>query len=238
MVMDLIRLLLLDDQPVFRKGLAVLLKESAPEFEIIGEASSIEEAVAMVERFKPDIVIMDINIKNGQGVNFIRLIREKFPKVKPLVLTASDEEDNLVRAIRAGAYAYLVKTSDLEELTESIRMVMAGESVLSPSLTAKLMSEFRNGESEKTESKYLYMLTNREKEVLQCAALGYSNREIAARCCISLTTVKSHFRHIMKKLGVKNRMGAIAMANSYGLLGNSSVSTAGVNKMANWDSYS
>ena len=229
----MIRLLLIDDQPVFRKGLAALLKESAPEFEIIGEASSMEEAIVMVERFNPDIVIMDINMKNGHGVNFIRFIRDRFPKVKPLVLTASDEEENLVRAIKAGAYAYLVKTSDLEELTESIRAVMAGESVLSPSLTGKLMSEFRNNEGEKTEARYLYMLTNREKEVLQCVALGYSNREIAVRCCISLTTVKSHLRHIMKKLGVKNRMGAIALANSYGLLGSPSKSPVGTNTMKN-----
>lgn len=236
--MDRIKLLLIDDQPVFRQGLAVLLKENASEFEVVGEASSIEEALVIVEQFRPDIVIIDINMKNGQGVNFISLMRDRFPMIKPLVLTASDEEENLVKAVKAGAYAYLVKTAGFEELTESIRIVMAGESVLSPSLTGKLMSEFRNGESEKTETRYLYMLTNREKEVLQYAAQGYSNLEIATSCCISLTTVKSHFRHIMKKLGVKNRMGAIAMANSYGLLGSSSISPVGINKMIDRDSYS
>ena len=173
---------------------------------------------------------MDINMKNGHGVNFIRLIRDRFPTVKPLVLTSSDEEENLIKAIKAGAYAYLVKTAGFEELTESIRIVMAGESVLSPSLTSKLMSEFRNVEGEKAEAKCLYMLTNREKEILQCAALGYSNQEIATRCCISLTTVKSHFRHIMKKLGVKNRMGAIALANTYGLLENRSTDKLGFSK--------
>lgn len=231
--MDRIKLLLIDDQPVFRQGLAVLLKENASEFEVVGEASSIEEALVIVEQFRPDIVIIDINMKNGQGVNFISLMRDRFPMIKPLVLTASDEEENLVKAVKAGAYAYLVKTAGFEELTESIRIVMAGESVLSPSLTGKLMSEFRNGESEKTETRYLYMLTNREKEVLQYAAQGYSNLEIATSCCISLTTVKSHFRHIMKKLGVKNRMGAIALANTYGLLGNATANPAGINQTVN-----
>ena len=215
-VMATIRLLLIDDQPVFRRGLAVLLEESAKDIEVVGEASGTDEAISMVEQLTPDAIIMDIGMKNGKGVDFIRLMNDRFPRIKLLVLSSSEEQENLFQAIKAGASAYLLKSVGVKELAESIRMVMVGESVLAPSLISKLMLEFRNSNGEK--ASYVHRLTRREKDILQCAAQGCTNQEIAERCYVSLTTVKSHFRNIMKKLEVKNRTGAVAVANACGLL--------------------
>jgi len=212
----MIRLLLVNDSPVFRQGLAILLKNDFPEFEIVGEASGESEAIARVERLKPDVVIMDIFMKNGDSIEVIQRMHEKFPELKLLILSVSDESDDLFRAIKAGASAYLLTTTDLKELSESIRTVATGESVLSPPLLSKLVKEFRTGANERNQ--HLYILTRREKEILRFAAQGYSNKEIAERCFISLTTVKAHFRNILGKLEVKNRTGAVALANAYRLL--------------------
>lgn len=212
----MIGLLVVDDQPVFRNGLAILLKENSVDFDVVGVTSCTEEAIVKVQQLRPDVVIIGIGREDGHDIDIVQLISDMFPEVKLLVLAASDEEADLFRAIQAGASAYLLKTVDFEELAASIRRLMAGEHVLSPLLVNKLFAEVRNGSSEK--DKKINMLTDREKDILTYAGQGYSNKEIAEHCFISLATVKSHFRNILKKLEVKNRTGAIAVANTYALL--------------------
>ncbi len=211
----MVKLLLVDGQPVFRQGLAALLKKESPEFDVVGEAAGSAEAMALAERLTPDIVIMDILSRNGDGLEATRTIHERFPRVKVMILTALDEEDDLFQALRAGASGYLLKTAKLSELIDSIRTIAGGDSILSPSLIKKLVKEFRTGTSRNNP---LFTLTPREKEVLQLASAGASNKEIAEKCYISVTTVKAHFRSILGKLEVKNRTGAVALATANGLL--------------------
>lgn len=212
----MIRLLLVDDQPVFRNGLALLLKENSADFEVIGVTPCTGEAISKAQQLRPDIVIIGIGIKDSHSIDFIQLMADRFPDLKLLVMSASEEEDDLFRAIKAGASAYLLKTVDIKELAASIRRLTDGESVLSPLLVSKLFTEVRNDSTRK--ANYVHMLTRREKEILQCAALGCTNQEIAERCFITLATVKSHFRNVLKKLEVNNRTGAIALADACGLL--------------------
>lgn len=212
----MIRLMLVDDYPVFRQGLSMLLKNNFSDMEVVGESSGTSDTLEKVRWLKPDVVIMDINMSDGDGIETTKLLHEKHPEVKLVVLSVSEEEDKLFEALKAGASSYLLKTADLNELADSIRAAASGESILSPPFISKLIGEFRNGKGENRQ--HLYVLTPREKEVLQLAALGSSNKEIAAQCYISLTTVKAHFRNILGKLESKNRTGAVALANAYGLL--------------------
>ena len=212
--MNTIKILIVDDQPVFRQGLASLLVTASEEFHVVGDVSGMDEAVAALKKLRPDLVIMDVNMQDGNGIDLIRFIRNKYPKIKPLVLSESSDQDDLYQVVKAGAFAYLLKTVQLDELANCIRLVLAGNSVLSSSLMGKLVEESARNE----EIKYAFLLTKREREILNFASQGYSNQEIAARCYISLATVKSHLRNIMKKLQVNNRTKAVSLATSTGLL--------------------
>jgi DNA-binding NarL/FixJ family response regulator len=212
--MQNIKILIVDDQPVFRQGLASLLGTISSEFNVVGDVSGMEEAVPALKKLKPDIVIMDINMEGGNGIALVRFIRTKYPKVKPLVLSDSNDQGDLYKVIKAGAFAYLLKKVKLDELADSIRLVLAGNSVLTSTLLGKLVAESARNE----EVKYAFLLTKREREILNFASQGYSNQEIAERCYISLATVKSHLRNIMKKLQVNNRTKAVSLATTTGLL--------------------
>src|SRR4030043_436988 len=198
--MNEIKIMSVDDQPVFRQGLASLLGAISNEFDVVGDVSGMEEAISALKKLKPDIVIMDVNMRGGNGIDLVRLIRNKYPHVKPLVLSDSSDQDDLYQVIKAGAFAYLLKTVKLDELANCIRLVLAGNSVLSSSLMGKLVEEAAHNE----EVKYAFLLTKREREILNYASQGFSNQEIAMRCYISVATVKSHLRNIMKKLQVNN----------------------------------
>ena len=212
--MQNIKILIVDDQPMFRQGLASLLGTISSEFNVVGDVSGMEEAVPALKKLKPDIVIMDINMEGGNGIALVRFIRTKYPKVKPLVLSDSNDQGDLYKVIKAGAFAYLLKKVKLDELADSIRLVLAGNSVLTSTLLGKLVAESARNE----EVKYAFLLTKREREILNFASQGYSNQEIAERCYISLATVKSHLRNIMKKLQVNNRTKAVSLATTTGLL--------------------
>ena len=209
-----IKIMIVDDQPVFRQGLASLLGTISDEFDVVGDVAGMDEAISALKKLKPNIVIMDINMQDGNGIDLVRFIRNKYPKIKPLVLSDSSDQDDLYQVIKAGAFAYLLKTVKLVELADCIRLVLAGNSVLSSSLLGKLVAESASNE----EIKYAFLLTKREREILNYASQGYSNHEIAARCYISLATVKSHLRNIMKKLQVNNRTKAVSLATSTGML--------------------
>ena len=212
--MKRIKILIVDDQPVFRQGLASLLGAISKEFEVVGDVAGMDEAISALKKLKLDLVIMDVNMKDGNGIELVRFMRNKYPHIKPLVLSDANEQGELYEVIKAGAFAYLLKTVNLDELANCIRLVLAGNSVLSSSLMEKLVAEAAHNE----EVKYAFLLTKREREILNYASQGYSNQEIAERCYISLATVKSHLRNIMKKLQVNNRTKAVSLATSSGLL--------------------
>jgi len=209
------RLLVVDDHPTYRQGLVALLQKYE-DLDVPVEAAGAADAIKKVSETMPDMVIMDINMKNGNGLQAAETICRDYPPVKVLILSVSDREEDLFSALRAGASAYVLKTATLTELVASIRAVAAGDSALSPAMANKLVREFRRGA--KSSRGDLYALSAREIEILGLAARGESNKEIARACFISETTVKAHFRSILSKMEVKNRAGAVAIATRRGFI--------------------
>lgn len=207
--MNKIRVVIVDDHPVVRDGLRGML-ESQSDFEIVGEASEGEAAVRMAESLNPAIVLMDLRMPGMDGVTAIREIKTNNPQVQILVLTTYDSDADILPAIEAGASGYLLKDTTREELFAAIRAAARGETVLAPSVAARLVSKMRAPGEEK--------LSKRELEVLQLVAEGDSNREIASRLHISQATVKSHLLHIFGKLGVSDRTAAVTVALRRGIL--------------------
>lgn len=211
----MVDILIIDSYTVYRYGLISMLKEH-PEFRVIGDAHDTSEAVSKLGGLQPDIVIMDIFMPGSEGVEAINFMRQMFPDVKIIVFTLSDKEEDFLKAMRAGARAYLLKSIDTAELIESIHLVASGHAIVSPLLAFKLPEEFENAQQRNRQG--LNSLSPREQEVLFLVAQGASNKEIAVRCYISETTAKAHLRRILEKLNVKNRAQAAAMGISKGLL--------------------
>jgi len=208
-----IRVLIADDQALFRRGLHVVLG-GEDGIEVVAEAENGEEAVERARELAPDVVLMDVRMPRLNGIEAARQIRAEVPTTKILMLTVSDEEDDLYEAIKAGANGYLLKEISVEEVAESIRAVVQGQSLLSPSMASKLLNEF-NALVKRAEDKQHFagpVLTNREMEVLRLVAKGMSNREIATDLYISENTVKNHVRNILEKLHLHNRMEAVIYA--------------------------
>ncbi len=212
----MIRLLVVDDHPIFRHGLISVLQQY-PEFEVVGQATNGVEAVAEASKLQPDIIIMDIRMPGGNGVEATIALQQRLSQVKVLILTVSDREDDLFTAIKAGAKGYLLKSVGLQELIDSIRLVANGEAIVSPSMAVRLLEEFKQSGQDRA-NKDPRGLSPREKEVLQLIAQGGSNKEIADNLFISETTVKAHLRSILEKLHVRNRAEAVALAMANGLL--------------------
>jgi two-component system NarL family response regulator len=210
---DVIRVLIADDQALFRRGLNVVL-HTEDQIEVVAEAENGEEAIAKAEEFAPDVVLMDVRMPRVNGIEAARLIRDRVPSTKILMLTVSDEEDDLFEAIKAGANGYLLKEISVEEVAEAIRAVMQHQSLISPSMASKLLNEF-NAMSKRVDEKQQFpapALTSRELEVLKLVAKGMSNREIADDLYISENTVKNHVRNILEKLHLHSRMEAVIYA--------------------------
>ncbi|HUP68677.1 MAG TPA: response regulator transcription factor [Acidimicrobiales bacterium] len=210
---DIIRVLIADDQALFRRGLHVVLGTEEG-IEVVAEAENGEEAVEKARELAPDVVLMDVRMPKIDGIEATRQIRAEVPTTKILMLTVSDEEDDLYEAIKAGANGYLLKEISVEEVADSIRAVVQGQSLLSPSMASKLLNEF-NALVKRAEDKTQIsgpVLTNRELEVLRLVAKGMSNREIATDLYISENTVKNHVRNILEKLHLHNRMEAVIYA--------------------------
>ena len=210
---EVIRVLIADDQALFRRGLYVVLG-TEDGIEVVGEAENGEEAVSKSEELAPDVVLMDVRMPKVNGIDAARTIRGIAPTTKILMLTVSDEEDDLYEAIKAGANGYLLKEISVEEVAEAIRAVVQGQSLISPSMASKLLSEF-NTLVKKAEEKQQFpapALTSRELEVLRLVAKGMSNREIADQLYISENTVKNHVRNILEKLHLHSRMQAVMYA--------------------------
>lgn len=214
--MSVIKILLVDDQLLFRKGLRSLL-ESEADIEIVSEASNGQEALDKVLAYDPDLVLMDIHMPGCDGVQGVRLIKSERPAVKVVMLTVSDEDDDLFEAIKSGADGYLLKNLRPEELVEMLHSVMANQAAVSPGVASKLLGEFRRRPRQEEAVPGGPGLTAREREVLQLVAEGLSNAEIASRLVVVEGTVKNHLHNILEKLHLENRVQAAAYALREGL---------------------
>jgi DNA-binding NarL/FixJ family response regulator len=202
-----------DDQALFRRGLFVLL-DSEPGIEVVAEAKDGEEAIAKAAELAPDVVLLDVRMPRMDGIEAARRIRELLPSTKVLMLTVSDEEDDLYEAIKAGANGYLLKEVSVEDVAAAIHAVVQGQSFISPSMASKLLREFNALARQAAEREQLPapVLTVRELEVLRLVARGMSNRDVADQLFISENTVKNHVRNILEKLHLHSRMEAVMYA--------------------------
>lgn len=209
--MDKIRILIADDHAVVREGTRQFL-EREDDLEVVGEAADGEEAVRLVGKLSPDVAIMDISMPNIDGIEATRQIKAKYPKVAVLILSAYDDDQFVFSLLEAGAAGYLLKSVRGNELVNAIREVSAGESVLHPTIARKVLNRFTHITDETQKQKSQDVLTEREIEVLQYAAQGSSNQEIADSLYLSLRTVQSHLNHIFNKLQVSSRTEAVVHA--------------------------
>ncbi|QXC62794.1 response regulator transcription factor [Aquihabitans sp. G128] len=214
-----VRVLVCDDHVVFRRGLALVL-EPEGDLEVVGEAADTAAAVAAVAELAPHVVLMDLRMPGGGGLEATRAIRAAHPEVKVVVLTVSDDDDDLFEAVKAGAVGYLLKEVSIEEVGDAVRTVAAGHSLLSPAMTAKLLGSYAdlaNQASGLPHAGPIGDLTDRELEALRGIARGLSNRAIAAELGIAENTVKNHVRGVLEKLHVSSRTEAALYAVRQGL---------------------
>jgi DNA-binding NarL/FixJ family response regulator len=219
----MIQVLLTDDHHLFREGLARILKD-APNIELVGCATSGEEAIELMKIQNPDVVMMDINMPGMGGLEAARRIHISHPDTRILMLTISEQEDDLFTAVRIGARGYILKNSTSKELLDGIRQVYEGEAPITPTMAAKLMNEFATLSTTTLQTsqddQVSDTLTQREDEVLRLVARGLSNKEIGSELSISPLTVKAHLSSILEKLHLRGRVEAAAWAIRHGLLGN------------------
>ncbi len=211
-----LRMLVVDDHRLFRQGLIGLLKTRKDLVEVIGQAASGWEAVRLVQELKPDIVLMDISMPDGDGMEATAHIRSNFPDTTVVILTASESDEDLYRAVQLGAAGYLLKDLDAEQLFDVLMSVERGEAAMTRETASRLLKAIakRSVEVEKGEE----ALTERELDVLCLAATGASNQEIADHLSISVNTAKTHIRNILDKLQLQNRTQAANYAIKRGLV--------------------
>jgi len=213
-----IRVLLVDDHPLFRKGIASLLS-SEPGFEVLGEASDGQEAIEKARGLMPDVILMDISMPGVNGLEATQRIKQEIPYVRIVILTVSDEDQNLFEAIKSGAQGYLLKKIEPQTLFQTLRGVLEGEAPLSRVMATKLLAEFARQRRAASEPRTpTATLTEREKEVLGLLAAGKTNKEIAGALGIAENTVKNHLKNILEKLHLENRVQAATFALREGLL--------------------
>ncbi|MCL4304211.1 MAG: response regulator transcription factor [Anaerolineae bacterium] len=211
------RILLVDDHILFRKGIASLIS-SRKEMKIVGEASDGIEAVRIARETMPDVILMDINMPNRNGLETVKIIKEEMPHVEVVMLTVSDNDEDLFQAIKNGAKGYLLKNLEPQQLYEMLDRVRQGEAPLSGAMAAKILQEFRQPPPEVKQREVTDELTSREIEVLEEVVKGASNKEIADLLNITENTVKIHLRNILEKLHVQNRIQAAVHAIREGLI--------------------
>jgi DNA-binding NarL/FixJ family response regulator len=210
-----IRLLIVDNHTLFRQGLVSLL-QSEPGLQVIGEAAGGEEALKLAQELQPDVVLMDVKMPGMDGVEATRRLLEAMPHARVLMLTVSEEEENLFAAIQAGARGYILKNADADELLQAIQRVHAGEAMLSPLMTFRLLQALRSGGVPTLSSEL--PLTSREQDVFQLLVQGASNRQIAQSLMITENTVKTHVRNILEKLELRSRSEVAAYARRLNLI--------------------
>ena len=217
--MNKIRLLLVDDQTMFRSGMRMLLT-SQPDFEVVGEAADGEEALHKCASLKPDVVLMDLRMPVLDGAATTRRLKTSQPAIRVIVLTTFDEDAAIFDGLRAGAIGYLLKDAPTDKLYEAIRAAARGETVLQPSVAAKVVAQFTrlSGQAPAWSQALPEPLSQRELEILRLLANGATNREIAAQLVLAEGTVKNHVTNILSKLGVTDRTAAAMKAKEMGLI--------------------
>ncbi len=211
------RVLIVDDHDLFRDGIASLLR--ARGYEVVGEAGDGLEAVVRARELKPDLVLMDIRMPNLGGLEATRLIKTELPETKVVILTVSDDEEDLFEAIKSGAQGYLLKKLKSDTFFELIAGVANGEAPISPQMAAKMINEFTAPRGTGSTRESERGLTDREMEVLKLVAQGSTNRNIASALTITESTVKYHLSNILNKLHLNNRAQVAAYAARRGLGG-------------------
>jgi DNA-binding NarL/FixJ family response regulator len=215
-----IRILLVDDQALFREGLETLLSVHK-DIQVVGQASNGQEAVALAAQVHPDVILMDVRMPVLDGVRATRRLKEALPQSRVIVLTTFDDDEYVFEALRAGAVGYLLKDVASARLVEAIRATARGESILEPSVAAKVIAEFTRVSSMVPSAQMEQLvepLSERELEILAWIARGHSNKEIASQLFIAEGTVKNHVTRILSKLGVRDRTQAALRARELGLL--------------------
>ncbi len=215
-----IRVLLVDDQALFREGLRTLLS-MWDDIEVVGEAGNGREAIAQAPMLKADVILMDLRMPVLDGVAATRQLKEAYPHGRVIVLTTFDDDEHIFDGVRAGAVGYLLKDVSSQKLVEAIRVAARGESFLQPSVAARLMAEFSRLPSTPApdpQAALVEPLSEREIEILTLVATGATNKEIAAQLFIAEGTVKNHVTNILGKLGVRDRTQAALKAHDLGLV--------------------
>ena len=212
----MIKILVADDHFLFREGLARILND-APEMRVVATVATGEDALVRAGEFKPDVVLMDVNMPGIGGVEATRRLHEHHPQIQILMLTVSEKEADLFGAVRSGARGYLLKSVGSAELIDAIQRVYAGEAVIVPTMAAKLLTEFVANSNKSEKTLQGDDLTDREREVLELVAKGLSNKEIATQLALSPHTVKAHLRTILDKLHLRSRTEAAAWAARRGI---------------------
>jgi DNA-binding NarL/FixJ family response regulator len=205
----LIRVFLLDDHEVVRRGLRDLL-ESDGHIEIVGECGTAQEATARIPALRPDVAVLDARLPDGSGIDVCRDVRSVDPTIKALILTSYDDDEALFAAILAGAAGYFLKQVGGDDLVNAVRRVAAGQSLIDPTLTARVLERLRNGHAEQSE---LASLTEQERKILALIAEGLTNRQIGERLFLAEKTVKNYVSSILSKLGLERRTQAAVLAS-------------------------
>ncbi len=233
-----IRILVVDDHTLFRRGLMALLARD-PVLVVVGDAADAGQALRKAVDLQPDLILLDNHLSGVSGVDALPDLREAAPQARILMLTVSEDEQDLAAALRGGAAGYLLKTMDGDALTQAIQSTMRGDSVIAPEMTSKLVSAYRDASTQETlaavmpvevlaptkvspadnpSKTMLSTLSPREHEILRGIASGASNKQIARDCGIAETTVKIHVQHILRKLDVSSRVHAAVIATELSLL--------------------
>ncbi|MGL6069740.1 response regulator [Craterilacuibacter sp.] len=214
-----IRILLIDDHTLFRSGIRLLLQRQS-DFDVVGEAADGVEGIKRAKVLQPDVILLDLNMPGLSGLDTLQLLVQDLPDVAVLILTVSEEADELAQALQNGARGYLLKNIDADILTHAIRDVAAGKSVIAQDMTAKLVAQFRNqprASSPVAVPAEHDKLTPREREIVQCLVRGESNKEIARHLDVAESTVKIHVQNVLKKLNLSSRVQVAVYAVGHGL---------------------
>jgi DNA-binding NarL/FixJ family response regulator len=218
LAMTSIRVLLADDQAMVRAGFRMIL-ESEPDIEVVGEAANGEQAAAAARRLRPDVVLMDIQMPGEDGLHATRRIMQgEDPRSRVVILTTFERDEYVFDALQSGASGFLLKNAPPEELVHAVRVVAAGDALLAPSVTRRIIAQFASRRLKPELGEQLLLLTEREREVLVMLARGTSNAELAAALFVTEGTIKTHVSSLLGKLGLRDRVQAVVLAYESGLV--------------------
>jgi DNA-binding NarL/FixJ family response regulator len=213
-----VRVVLVDDQALIRTGFKMIL-ETEDDIEVVGEASDGEQAISMTRSVRPDVVLMDVQMPTMDGLEATgRIVQDASIPSRIVILTTFERDDYVFEALRAGASGFLLKNAPSEELVHAVRVVAAGDALLAPSVTRKVIEGFIRRPAQRSNEGELRRLTERETEILQLLATGKSNSELAAHLFVGEGTIKTHVSSVLTKLGLRDRMQAVIFAYESGLI--------------------